>query len=109
MPTSPNSGCGHDTRSAGKGKRALADELRNKGVDDEVITAALDEHRRRRRTATGRAAGGDKLRRETLDGDDDVKVMRRLVAMLARRGYNQGMAVAVVAEVSAATGTPTGQ
>ena len=27
--------------NAGKGKRALAAELRTKGVDDEVITAAL--------------------------------------------------------------------
>jgi regulatory protein len=35
-----------------------------------------------------------KLRRENLD--DVTKVTRRLVAMLARRGYNQGMAFDVV-------------
>ncbi len=35
-----------------------------------------------------------KLRREKLD--DEVKVTRRLVGMLARRGYNQGMAFDVV-------------
>jgi regulatory protein len=39
----------------------------------------------------------DKLRRERLDdGTDDVKVARRLVGMLARRGYNQSMAFDVV-------------
>ena len=43
-----------------------------------------------------------KLRREKLDGDDDARVMRRLVGMLARRGYNQSMAVAVVSEGLAA-------
>jgi regulatory protein len=36
------------------------------------------------------------LRREGLGGDDDVKVMRRLVGVLARRGYGQSMAVEVV-------------
>jgi regulatory protein len=38
----------------------------------------------------------DKLRREKLGDDDDAKVMRRLVGMLARRGYGQSMAVDVV-------------
>ena len=38
----------------------------------------------------------DKLRREKLGDDDDTKVMRRLVGMLARRGYGQTMALDVV-------------
>ena len=37
-----------------------------------------------------------KLRREALGDGDDAKVMRRLVGMLARRGYSQGMAFDVV-------------
>lgn len=37
-----------------------------------------------------------KLRRERLADDDDTKVMRRLVGMLARRGYSQGLAFDVV-------------
>jgi regulatory protein len=37
----------------------------------------------------------DKLRRERL-GEDDTKVARRLVGMLARRGYSQSMAFDVV-------------
>ena len=85
---------------AGKGKRALAAELRTKGVDHEVITAAL----------AGIDAGAErvraeelvraKLRREKLGDPGDraveAKVTRRLVGMLARRGYSQSMAVDVV-------------
>lgn len=87
---------------AGKGKRALAAELRTKGVDDEVIAAAL----------AGIDAGAERvraeqlverrLRRETFADGDDAAVMRRLVGMLARRGYSQSMAVAVVTDALAA-------
>lgn len=87
---------------AGKGKRALAAELRTKGLDDEVIAVALE----------GIDAGAERdraeqlverrLRREALGDGDEAKVMRRLVAMLARRGYNQNMAVAVVTDAVAA-------
>lgn len=87
---------------AGKGKRALAAELRTKGLDDEVIAVALE----------GIDAGAERdraeqlverrLRREALGDGDEAKVMRRLVAMLARRGYNQSMAVAVVTDAVAA-------
>ena len=38
----------------------------------------------------------DKVRRERLGDDDEVKVTRRLVGMLARRGYSQSMAFDVV-------------
>jgi regulatory protein len=83
--------------NAGKGKRALAAELRTKGVDNEVITAALagiDAGAERQRAEQ---LVRDRLRREKL-GDDDTKVMRRLVGMLARRGYGQSMAVDVVTD-----------
>jgi regulatory protein len=81
---------------AGKGKRALAAELRTKGVAGDVITAALagiDAGAERERAEQ---LVRDKLRREKLNGDHDPKVMRRLVGMLARRGYSQSMAVDVV-------------
>jgi regulatory protein len=82
--------------SAGKGKRALAAELRTKGVDNDVITAALagidaDAERERAEQLVR-----DKLRREKLVDDDDAKIVRRLVGMLARRGYSQTMAFDVV-------------
>jgi regulatory protein len=88
--------------NAGKGKRALAAELRNKGVDDEVINEALagiDAGAERQRAEQ---LVRDKLRREKLGDGDDTKVARRLVGMLARRGYSQTMAFDVVkAELAA--------
>lgn len=86
----------------GKGNRAMAAELKTKGVDDEVIASTLggldigDERTRAERLVE------QKLRREALGGNDDVKVIRRLVGMLARRGYSQSLAFAVVNEGLAA-------
>jgi regulatory protein len=83
--------------NAGKGKRALASELRTKGVDDEVIAAVLADIDSDAERSRAEQLVADKLRRERLtDGADDVKVARRLVSMLARRGYNQSMAFDVV-------------
>ncbi len=57
--------------NAGKGNRALAAELRTKGVDNDVITAALagiDAGAERERAEQ---LVRDKLRRERLGDDDD--------------------------------------
>jgi regulatory protein len=82
--------------NAGKGKRALAAELRNKGVDNEVITAALADIDTGAERQRAEQLVADKLRREKLTDADDAKVARRLVGMLARRGYSQSMAFDVV-------------
>jgi regulatory protein len=82
--------------NAGKGKRALAAELRTKGVDNDVITAALADIDAGVERERAEQLVRDKLRREKLGDDDDTKVARRLVGMLARRGYNQTMALDVV-------------
>jgi regulatory protein len=77
-----------------KSRRALAAELHTKGVDNEVITAVLggiDAGAERDRAEQLVRA---KLRRETLT--DEAKASRRLVAMLARRGYSQNLACEVV-------------
>lgn len=74
----------------------MAVELRNKGLDNTVIDQALagiDAGAERQRAEELVRA---KLRRERLDDGDDQKVLRRLVAMLARRGYGRGMAFDVV-------------
>lgn len=93
---------------AGKGKRALAVELRNKGVDSAVIDEALagiDAGAERRQAEELVRA---KLRRERLgdgdeqDGQAEQKVIRRLVGMLARRGYHPSMAFDVVSTELAA-------
>jgi regulatory protein len=88
--------------NAGKGKRALAAELHTKGVDNDVITSvlgAIDPAAERDRAEQLVQA---KLRREDLGADDDVRVSRRLVAMLARRGFDQTMAYDVVSAELAA-------
>ena len=82
--------------NAGKGKRALAAELRAKGVPGEVITAALADIDAGAERERAEQLVRDKLRRERLNEGDDARVMRRLVGMLARRGYGQTMAVDVV-------------
>lgn len=80
--------------NAGKGKRALASELRTKGIDAEVIAETLDSVDTGEWRVRAEELVAAKLRRENLD--DEMKVTRRLVAMLARRGYSQGMAFDVV-------------
>lgn len=81
--------------NTGKSKRALAAELHTKGVDNDVITTVLggiDPGAERDRAEQLVRA---RLRRETL-GEDDARVSRRLVGMLARRGYTQTLASEVV-------------
>ncbi|EME23722.1 recombination regulator RecX [Rhodococcus triatomae] len=90
---------------SGKGKRALAMELRTKGVAPEVAAGALDQidgdDERARATELVRR----KLRTASLDFEVDGpggrsserdRLVRRLVSMLARRGYPQGMSFDVV-------------
>ncbi len=87
--------------TAGKSRRALAAELRTKGVDREVIAAALSEIDAGAERDRAEQLVRTKLRREALDGDD-ARVTRRLVGMLARRGYSQNLACEVVlAELAA--------
>lgn len=83
-------------RQSAKGlaRRALAQELRRKGVDDEVAREALDELDPETEEQAARALVRKKLR--TLSRVDDVTATRRLVGMLARKGYGSGLAFAVV-------------
>jgi len=87
--------------NAGKSKRALAAELHTKGVDSEVITTVLGGIDAGAERDRAEQLVRTKLRRETLS-EDDTRVSRRLVAMLARRGYSQNLAGEVVlAELAA--------
>jgi regulatory protein len=87
---------------AGRGRRALAAELRTKGVDAEVIATALGGIDDGAERVRAEELVQRRLRREALGDGDDMKVKRRLVGMLARRGYHQSMAVAVVTDALAA-------
>lgn len=84
--------------NAGKGRHALASELRTRGVDDAVIAAALDGIDAGAERVRAEQLVQRRLRREALGEGADDKVMRRLVGMLARRGYSQSTAVAVVTD-----------
>jgi regulatory protein len=90
--------------NAGKSKRALAAELHTKGVGNDVISTVLggmDAGAERERAEQLVRA---RLRREALSGGskDEARVTRRLVGMLARRGYGQNLACEVVlAELTA--------
>jgi len=90
------------SRQPGKGlaRRALAQELRRKGIDDEVARDALDEVDPADEEAAARALVRKKLR--TLSRVDDTTATRRLVGMLARKGYSSGVAFAVVKDELAA-------
>ena len=78
-------------RQQGKGlaPRALAQELRRKGIDDETAREALDEVDRGRPGGGGARAGAPtKLR--SVRGLDQTTATRRLAGMLARKGYGPG-------------------
>jgi regulatory protein len=95
------------SRQPGKGlaRRALAQELRRKGIDDEVARDALDEVDPADEEAAARALVRKKLR--TLSRVDDTTATRRLVGMLARKGYSSGLAFAVVRDELAAADRST--
>jgi regulatory protein len=90
--------------SKGLARRALAQELRRKGIDDEVAREVLDEVDPADEEEAARALVRKKLR--SLSRVDDTTATRRLVGMLARKGYGSGMAFAVVKDelASAARG-----
>ena len=87
-----------ESRQPGKGlaRRALAQELRRKGIDDEVAQEALDGIDPADERDAAQALVRKKLR--SMCGLDDTVATRRLVGMLARKGYPPGMAFAVVRE-----------
>jgi len=78
----------------GLAPRALAQELRRKGVADEVARDALGQLGSDELEETARTLVRKKLR--SLERFDDVTKTRRLVGMLARKGYSPGLAYALV-------------
>ena len=92
------------SRQPGKGlaRRALAQELRRKGLDDEVAREALEEVDPADEEEAARVLVRKKLR--SLSRVDDTTATRRLVGMLARKGYGSGVAFAVVKDELAQSG-----
>jgi regulatory protein len=85
--------------SRGLARRALASELRQRGVAPDTVGAALSELDGDTEAATARALVERKLR--TTTGEPEA-VFRRLAGMLARKGYPAGLAFRVVKEAMAA-------
>ncbi len=85
-----------ESRHHGRGlaRRALASELRTRGVESAVIERAVEQLDSAREEETARALVERKLR--ATRGLDRDKRIRRLAGMLARKGYPQGLALRVV-------------
>ncbi|MFQ1004010.1 regulatory protein RecX [Modestobacter sp. SSW1-42] len=86
------------SRQSGRGlaRRALASELRAKGVDGEVAAAAVAEVDPQAEWDSARALVARKM--PSMQRLDRVTAERRLMGMLARKGYGGGLAGYVVRE-----------
>jgi regulatory protein len=81
-------------RSRGLARRALAQELRRKGVDDDTARRALDDLEPEQEEQAARVLVRKKLR--SLRGVDHATATRRLAGLLARKGYPAGLAFGIV-------------
>jgi regulatory protein len=98
-----------DSRHTGRGlaRRALAAELRRRGVDQDVVgeaVAVVDaaaEERAARLLVERRLPGTRRL--------EAPARIRRLVGLLARKGYPPGLAMRVVRDALAAEGDDPGE
>ncbi|MGW6738152.1 recombination regulator RecX [Streptomyces sp. NPDC055013] len=96
-----------ESRHHGRGlaRRALAQELRTKGVDSTLIDAAVSQLDSEQEETTARELVARKLR--STRGLDRDKRLRRLAGMLARKGYPEGMALRVVRQALEEEGEDT--
>ncbi|MFJ6570528.1 recombination regulator RecX [Streptomyces sp. NPDC091292] len=97
-----------ESRHHGRGlaRRALARELRTKGVDSTLIDEAVGQLDSEQEEATARELVARKLR--STRGLDRDKRLRRLAGMLARKGYPEGMALRVVRQALEEEGEDVG-
>jgi len=89
----------------GLGRRALAVELRRKGVADAVAAdavAAVDAE-----AEEERARQLVRKRLRTMTSGDDTARIRKLVGMLARKGYPEGLSFRIVRDELRTAGADT--
>jgi regulatory protein len=94
------------SRHLGRGlaRRALAYELRQRGVAEETVKSAVEEV-----TADDElSAARDLVRRKaaSMANDDPQRRIRRLAGMLARKGYGGGVAMQAIREELAELDVP---
>ncbi|GAA3875588.1 recombination regulator RecX [Streptomyces sedi] len=96
-----------ESRHHGRGlaRRALARELRTKGVAPAVVDEAVSRLEPEDEEETARALVARRL--PATRGLPTPKRMRRLVGMLARKGYAEGLALRVVREALEREGQST--
>ncbi|PKW10477.1 regulatory protein [Streptomyces sp. 1222.5] len=96
-----------ESRHHGRGlaRRALARELRTKGVDSALIDEAVSQLDSEQEESTARELVARKL--SATRGLDRDKRLRRLAGMLARKGYPEGMALRVVRQALEEEGEDT--
>ena len=90
----------------GLARRALAQELRRKGIEEEVAAEALDELDPEQEEETARHLVRRRLA-TTAGLAPEVRV-RRTVAALGRKGYAPGLVFRLVREALAEEGVPNG-
>jgi len=80
----------------GLGRRALAAQLRRRGVDEATTSTALSALD----TAAEERRARDLVRRRlpTMATTDETTTIRRLVGLLARKGYSPGLSYRVLRE-----------
>jgi regulatory protein len=98
-----------DTRHRGRGlaRRALTAELRQRGVDEGDVRAAISDLRTEQEAAAARRLVEAKL--AATRGRPLATRMRRLTGLLARKGYPAGMAYRVIREVLEEEGIDPGR
>ena len=85
----------------GKSARVLDRELRDKGVDAATRAGALDQIDAADEEATARSLAEKKaraIREVPADRAETDKALRRIVGVLARRGFPQGMSLRIARE-----------
>lgn len=94
------------SRHLGRGlaRRALAAELRRRGVADETVSAAVETLDSAQEETTARQLIARRL--VGTRGLDPAKRMRRLVGVLARKGYSAELAYRVVRDALAEENDP---
>jgi regulatory protein len=86
------------TRHAGRGlaRRALAHELRHRGVDDETVRAAVDQLDDDAELVAARTLV--RRRARSMAHDEPARRARRLAGILARKGYSSAVALRAIRE-----------
>jgi regulatory protein len=92
------------SRHTGRGlaRRALAAELRQRGVADDTVNEAVDELAPEQEETAARELIAKRL--AVTRGLDPAKRTRRVLGVLARKGYSSGLAYRLVREALEAEG-----